>query len=140
MSVWLITVGLSTGLIIAFRELFDRPNRLLKVMAAASFGAYIPHPAIVVALQAAIADVTLAAFAKFAVVSLLGTAAALTLAHLAGQVPGIRAVVGATSGREASLVSGAGVASRIHGSFPLVSRGRASSKGNLRVQRKPSVR
>jgi glucans biosynthesis protein C len=102
-----IAVGLSTGLIIAFRELFDRPNRLLKVMAAASFGAYILHPAIVVALQAAIADVTLAVFAKFAVVSLLGTAAAFTLAHLAGQVPGIRAVVGATSGREASLVSGA---------------------------------
>ena len=75
--------------------------------AAASFGAYILHPAIVVALQAAIADVTLAGFAKFAVVSLLGTAAAFILAHLAGQVPGIRAIVGSTSGREASLVSGA---------------------------------
>jgi glucans biosynthesis protein C len=71
-----IAVGLSTGLIIAFRELFDHPNRLLKVLAAASFGAYILHPPIVVALQAAITDVTLAAFAKFAVVSLLGTAAA----------------------------------------------------------------
>jgi glucan biosynthesis protein C len=102
-----IAVGLSTGLIIAFRELFDRPNRLLKVMTAASFGAYILHPPIVVALQATIADVTLAAFAKFAIVSLLGTAAAFALAHLAGQVPGIRAVVGASSGREASLVSGA---------------------------------
>jgi peptidoglycan/LPS O-acetylase OafA/YrhL len=100
-----IAVGLSTGLIIAFRELFDRPNRLLKVMAAASFGAYILHPPVVVALQAAIADVTLAAFVKFAVVSLLGTAAAFAIAHLVGQVPGIRAVVGATSGSEASLGS-----------------------------------
>jgi surface polysaccharide O-acyltransferase-like enzyme len=102
-----IAVGLSTGLIVAFRELFDRPGRLLQAMAAASFGAYILHPPVVVVLQTAIAEVTLAAFAKFAVVSLLGTAAAFILAHLAGQVPGIRAVVGATSGREASLVSGA---------------------------------
>jgi glucans biosynthesis protein C len=102
-----IAVGLSVGLIIAFRELFDRSNRLLEAMAAASFGAYILHPAIVVALQAAITNVTLAAFAKFAVVSLLGTAAAFAIAHLAGQVPGIRAVLGATSGREASLVPGA---------------------------------
>jgi glucans biosynthesis protein C len=102
-----IAVGLSVGLIIAFRELFDRSNRLLEAMAAASFGAYILHPAIVVALQAAITNVTLAAFTKLAVVSLLGTAAAFAIAHLAGQVPGIRAVLGATSGREASLVPGA---------------------------------
>jgi glucans biosynthesis protein C len=100
-----IAVALSVGLIIAFRELFDRSNRLLKAMAAVSFGAYILHPAIVVALQAAITNVTLAAFAKFAVVSLLGTAAAFAVAHLAGQVPGIRVVLGATSGREAPLVS-----------------------------------
>jgi hypothetical protein len=40
----LIAVGLSVGLIVAFRELFDRSNRLLKMMAAASFGAYILHP------------------------------------------------------------------------------------------------
>jgi glucan biosynthesis protein C len=100
-------VGLSVGLIIAFRELFDRSNRVLKAMAAASFGAYILHPAIVVALQAAITNVTLAAYAKFAVVSLLGTVTAFSIAHLAGRVPGIRAVLGAPSGREASLVSGA---------------------------------
>ena len=89
-----IAVSLSIGLIIAFRELFGRPNRLLKAMAAASFGAYILHPAIVVALQTAITDVTLSAFAKFAVVSLLGTTAAFAVAHVAGQVPGIRAVLG----------------------------------------------
>ena len=101
-----IAVGLSVGLIIAFRELFDRSNRLLKAMAAACFGAYILHPAIVVALQAAIAGVTLVAFVKFAVVSVVGTATAFAIAHLAGQVPGLRAVLGATSGPETSAVSG----------------------------------
>jgi Acyltransferase family len=102
-----VAVGLSVGLIVAFRELFDRSNRLLERMAAASFGAYILHPAIVVALQAVMTDVLLVAFAKFIVVSLLGTIAAFAVAHVAGRVPGIRAVLGATSGREASLLSGA---------------------------------
>jgi surface polysaccharide O-acyltransferase-like enzyme len=103
----IIAVGLSIGLIIAFRQLFDRSNRLLRVMAAASFGAYILHPAIIVALQAGIADVTLSALAKFAVVSALGTGIAFGVAHVAERVPGIRAVLGETSGRDASLVSGA---------------------------------
>jgi glucans biosynthesis protein C len=102
-----IAVGLSIGLIVAFRVLFNRSNRLLELMAAASFGAYILHPAIVVALQAAMTDVLLIAFAKFTVVSLLGTVAAFAVAHVAGRVPAIRAVLGATSGREASLLSGA---------------------------------
>jgi len=100
-----IAFGLSTGLIIAFRELFDRPNHLLRVMAEASFGAYILHPAIVVVLQAAIADLMLGAFVKFAYVSLLGTAGAFAVAHLARQVPGIRVVLGATSDGETSSVS-----------------------------------
>ncbi len=101
----LIAVGLSVGLIIAFRELFNRSNRLLEAMAAASLGAYILHPAIVVALQAPIAAVTLAAFPKFVLVSVLGTAIAFGIAHLAGKVPRLRAVLGATSGREVSAVS-----------------------------------
>ena len=102
-----VAVGLSVGLIAAFRELFDRSNRLLEVMAAASFGAYILHPAIVVSLQTEIADLTLSAFAKFAVVSVLGTAVAFGIAHLARKVPGIRAVLGEPLGRGDSLFSGA---------------------------------
>jgi surface polysaccharide O-acyltransferase-like enzyme len=100
-----IAVGLSVGLIVAFRELLDRSNRLLKTMAAASFGAYILHPWIVVALQAAMMNLPLIAFAKFAIVSLLGTVAAFTVAYLAGRVPGIRAVLGTASGHK--VLSGA---------------------------------
>ena len=102
-----IAVGLSIGLIVAFRELFDRSSRLLELMAAASFGAYILHPAIVVALQASITDISLTAFAKFAAVSLLGIVAAFAVAHVAGRVPGVRAILGSSAGREASLASAA---------------------------------
>jgi glucans biosynthesis protein C len=93
----LIVVGLSIGLITAFRELFTRSNRLIEAMATASFGAYILHPAIVVVLQAAIAAVTLIAFTKFAVVSVLGTVLAFAVSHLAGKVPIIRGLLGSTS-------------------------------------------
>lgn len=98
-----IVVGLSIGLIVAFRELFDHDSRLLEGMAAASFGAYILHPAIVVALQVAMIDIPLGAFAKFAIVSLLGTIAAFALAHAAGRVPGVRALLGITSAHVASV-------------------------------------
>jgi glucans biosynthesis protein C len=95
-STWetVIAVGLSVGLIVAFREMFSRPNPVLGAMAAASFGAYILHPAIVVALQAAIRGLALHAFVKFALVSALGTLLAFWLARLSAKVPGLRAVLG----------------------------------------------
>jgi surface polysaccharide O-acyltransferase-like enzyme len=97
-SFWetVIAVGLSIGLIVAFRNLFDRPSGLLSAMAAASFGAYILHPVIVVTLQQAIADFAMPAFAKFALVSLLGSALAFALARLSGNLPGVRLVLGTT--------------------------------------------
>ena len=97
-----IAVALSIGLIVAFRELIKRSNRLLEQMASASFGAYILHPAIVVALQAALTGILLGAFVKFVLVSLLGAIAAFVAAHAAGRAPIIRAVLGATSGRKTS--------------------------------------
>jgi glucans biosynthesis protein C len=109
-SAWenLIAVSLSIGLIVAFREMFSSSHRLLAAMAAASFGAYILHPVIVVALQAAIANLALPAFVKFAMVSVLGTASAFGLAHLTSKVPGLRAVLGTVNpGKEASALSGA---------------------------------
>ena len=56
-SIWETTIaaGLSVGLIVAFRELFRGRYRLLNTVVAASFAAYLLHPPIVIALQAAIA-------------------------------------------------------------------------------------
>jgi peptidoglycan/LPS O-acetylase OafA/YrhL len=102
-----IAVGLSVGLIVAFRELFVGSNGSVEVMAAASFGAYILHPAIIVALQATVTNAPLVAFAKFAVVSLLGTIVSFFIAHVAARVPGVRAILGASPRREASFLSAA---------------------------------
>jgi peptidoglycan/LPS O-acetylase OafA/YrhL len=95
----LIAVSLSVGLIVAFRELFDRPNRLLAAAAAASFGAYIIHPPIVVVAQMAMQGFALPALVKFVVVSLVGSALAFALAHLSSKVPGLRTILGTAGAR-----------------------------------------
>lgn len=95
-SAWetVIAVGLSVGLIVAFREMFSQDHPMLGILAAASFGAYILHPTIVIALQAGIIGLALPAFVKFAFVAVAGTLLAFWLAHLSSNVPGLRAVLG----------------------------------------------
>jgi peptidoglycan/LPS O-acetylase OafA/YrhL len=95
----LICAGLSVGLVVAFRELVTRSGRLLGAMAAASFAAYIVHLYIVVGLQVAILGVPLPAFAKFAVVAVLGVTLTFGAAHLSRRVPGVRVVLGTAPSR-----------------------------------------
>ena len=90
----IIAVGLSVGLIVAFREMSSFPYRTLGMMAAASFGAYILHPAIIVALQAGLAIPAVPALVKFAFISVFGTALAFSLAQLSGKVRGLRVALG----------------------------------------------
>ena len=98
-SMWemVISAGLVVGLIVLFREVFHRPHRLFVAMAAASFGAYILHPAIVVALQAGIEELVLPAVVKFALVAVLGTVLAFGVTYLTSNVPGLRLILGTTS-------------------------------------------
>ena len=63
-------------------------------MAAASFAAYILHLAIVIAAQATIEGLALPAIIKFALVAVSATILAFGLAHLSGNVPGLRTVLG----------------------------------------------
>jgi glucans biosynthesis protein C len=95
-SLWetVIATSLSIGLIVAFREMFFRPSHLLAVAATASFGAYILHPPIVVALQVMIQGFAIPALLKFLIVSLIGIVLAFAAAHWASNVPGVRAMLG----------------------------------------------
>ena len=90
-----IAVSLCTGLIVAFRELFKTPQQLLSIMATVSFGAYILHPPIVVALQSAIQPLAWSAFAKFAFVALCGTLLSFLVGLWASHVPGVITMLGA---------------------------------------------
>lgn len=90
-----MAAGLSVGLVVVFRELIRRPSRQVDALAAASFGAYLIHPLIVMSLQAALLGVTLPVWAKFACVSGTGIGLSFGIARLAGLVPSLRGLLGA---------------------------------------------
>jgi hypothetical protein len=95
-SMWetVLTVSLCTGLIVAFRELFKTPHQVLSTMATVSFGAYILHPPIVVALQSTIQPLASSALAKFAFVALCGNLLSFLVPLWFSRAPGIRTLLG----------------------------------------------
>lgn len=98
-STWETTIvaGLSVGLVVTFRELVRQASRWTSGIAAASFGAYLVHLPIVVALQVALLGVTLPAWAKFSCVSAIAIVLSFGISHLASRVPGVRTVLGGGS-------------------------------------------
>lgn len=95
-SAWeaLICVGLSVGLIVLFREVFNRTNKVLLAMAAASYAAYILHLLLVVGLQMGIEGLDWSALTKFGLVTFLGVTLAFGIGYLSQRVPGLRVVLG----------------------------------------------
>ena len=90
----LICVGLCVGLLVLFREWFNKPQgKLLSAMAGASFGAYIIHLLVVMGVQAALQAVALPPFIKFILVTLVAAAISFGIAHLVRQIPGVKKVL-----------------------------------------------
>jgi fucose 4-O-acetylase-like acetyltransferase len=90
----LICVGLCMGLLVFFREWFNKPQgKFLLAMAGASYGAYIIHLLVVMGAQAALHAVNLPPFLKFVVVTLVATAISFGAAHLVRQIPGVKKVL-----------------------------------------------
>ena len=119
-SVWeaSIAVGLSVGLIVAFREMISSSRRMLDEMTDTSFGAYILHPAIVVALQAGIASLILPVSVKFVLVSALGTFLSFSLARLSSRVWGLRVVLGEKASHIKPPASVSDAENRLYGADP----------------------
>ena len=95
-STWeaFICIGLCVGLLVLFRERFNRqPGKLLSAMAGASYGAYIIHIFVVVGIQMGLHTIALPPFIKFAVVTLIGVPLTFWLAHLMRQVPGAKKIL-----------------------------------------------
>ena len=89
-----ICAGLSVGLIVLFRERFNRAGRILLAMAAASYTAYILHWMIVVFTQMGLEGIDMPVLAKFLIVAGVGVVLAFWLGQLARRVPGLRVVLG----------------------------------------------
>jgi peptidoglycan/LPS O-acetylase OafA/YrhL len=95
-SAWeaVICVGLCVGLIVLFRQVFTRENRLLAAMATASYAAYILHLLMVVGLQSGFEGTDVPVLAKFGLVTLLSVILAFGLGYLSRRIPGLRVVLG----------------------------------------------
>jgi glucans biosynthesis protein C len=72
-SMWeaALCVGMSLGLIVAFRGMVQRPTRLLMAMASSSYAAYILHLTFVIGLQVGIVGLDLPPSVKFGFVTVL---------------------------------------------------------------------
>jgi surface polysaccharide O-acyltransferase-like enzyme len=95
-STWeaFICIGLCVGLLTLFREYFNKqPGKLLSAMAGASYGAYIIHLFVVVAIQMGLHTIALPPFVKFALVTLIGVPLSFGIAHLVRQVPGAKKIL-----------------------------------------------
>jgi glucan biosynthesis protein C len=89
-----ICAGMSVGLIVLFRERFNRAGRVLGAMALASYTAYILHWMIVVGTQTGLEGIDMPILAKFLIVTTVGVVLAFTLGHYARRVPGLRVMLG----------------------------------------------
>jgi surface polysaccharide O-acyltransferase-like enzyme len=95
-SVWeaFICVGLCVGLLVLFREWFNKPqSKLLSAMAGASYGAYIIHLILVIGVQAALHTAPLPPFIKFVLATLVAAAISFGIAHLFRQIPGVKRIL-----------------------------------------------
>ena len=100
-----ICAGLSVGLIVLFRERFNRAGKILVAMAAASYTAYILHLMIVVFTQMGLEGTDVPILAKFLIVTAVGVALAFWLGHLARRVPGLRVILGIQPGPKKPAVN-----------------------------------
>lgn len=95
-STWeaLICAGMCVGLIVLFREVFNRTNRVLMAMATASLAAYILHLGVVVGVQTGIEGLDWSTLTKFGFVTAIGVVLAFGIGHLSQRVPGLRVILG----------------------------------------------
>jgi peptidoglycan/LPS O-acetylase OafA/YrhL len=89
-----VCAGMSVGLIVLFRERFNRSGKILGAMAVASYTAYILHWMIVVFTQMGLEGVEMPILAKFLIVTGVGVVLAFWLGHLVRRVPGLRVILG----------------------------------------------
>lgn len=87
-----LCTALCIGLLVAFREWADRPNRLVQALAPVTFTVYVLHVPVVVGLQYAVSGLA-GPVARFALVAALGLVLSFGLAWCVRRVPYLRTLV-----------------------------------------------
>jgi len=90
----LVCVGLVIGLLILFRERFNKqPGALLAAMIGAAYAVYIIHWLVVVGIQFGFDAFDLAPFVKFVLVTTLAIVFSFGIGHLARLLPGAKKIL-----------------------------------------------
>jgi len=88
-STWeaFICVGMCVGLLILFRELFNKRSQFMSVLSDSAYTVYIIHVLVVVGLQFSLVSLAVTPFIKFALVTLFGIILSFVLSHLIKKLP-----------------------------------------------------
>jgi hypothetical protein len=88
-STWeaIICVGMCVGLLILFRELFNKQSKFMSVLSDSAYTVYIIHVLVVVGLQFSIVSLAVTPFIKFALVTLVAIPLCFALSYLIKKLP-----------------------------------------------------
>jgi hypothetical protein len=94
-STWeaFICIGMCVGLVILFRELFNKQSKFMSVLSDYTYTVYIIHLLVVVGLQFSIVSLALTPFIKFALVTLVAIPLCFALSYLIKKLPFTRGIL-----------------------------------------------
>jgi surface polysaccharide O-acyltransferase-like enzyme len=94
-STWeaFICIGMCVGLVILFRELFNKQRKFISALSDSAYTVYIIHLLVVVGLQFSIVSLAVTPFIKFTFVTLVGIPLCFALSHLIKKLPFTRRIL-----------------------------------------------
>lgn len=88
-----ICIGMCVGLVILFRELFNKQSKFMSALSDSAYTVYIIHFLVVVGLQFSIVSLAVTPFIKFAQVTLVGIPICFALSYLIKKLPFTRRIL-----------------------------------------------
>ena len=89
----LLCIGVCIGLLALFKTHFNRTGRMMQVLSENSYGTYILHVPVIVALQYAFDPVHARAFTLFVIVSILSIPGAFLASFFVRLIPGMNRIL-----------------------------------------------
>jgi surface polysaccharide O-acyltransferase-like enzyme len=86
-------IGVCIGLIVLFREKFNKQGRLSKFLSANAFGVYVFHAPTLIFISMLFKNITMYPFLKYMVVAAITIPACFIVSFLARKIPGISYII-----------------------------------------------
>jgi glucan biosynthesis protein C len=86
-------VGICSGLIVLFREKFNRQGRMSKFLSANAFGVYVFHAPVLIFISMLLKDIALYPFFKYLIVAILTLPLCFLVSYLLRKIPGVGYII-----------------------------------------------